>query len=81
VTPRYGHNRPEAIVLGAEMSHRHYWAKIEYQGAALAGDIRALRTDARNTEKLGVIVPNGSRSSSLGDPVERNFRERDRNDV
>lgn len=55
------------------MSHRHYWAKIEYQGAARAAGESSGSNPARNAEKLGLIVPNGSRSSSLGGPGERNF--------
>ena len=57
------------------MSHRHYWAEIEYQGAALAGDSGGPRTAARNAEKLGLMVPDGSRSSSLGDPGESNIKK------
>ena len=57
------------------MSHRHYWAKIEYQGAALAGMPGVHRAAARNTEKLSLIVPTGSRSSSLGDLDERIYEK------
>ncbi len=50
------------------MSHRHFWAEIEYQGAA-AGPAQLQDPDvSRNAEKLGLIVSIGSRSSSLGDP-------------
>ena len=73
VTPCNGHNRPIAIVFGAEMSHRHYWAEIEYQGADVGSSSGALRAAARCTEKLGLIVPIGSRSSILGGPGELNF--------
>jgi len=61
------------------MSHPHYWAEIDYQGAALAGTRRANVGPARNAEKLSVTVPIGSRSAILGDPVERNFRQKAEN--
>jgi len=57
------------------MSHRHYWAKNDNQGAPLAGS-RQLHVDVgRNAEKLSVIVPNGSSLSGLGGPGERDFGE------
>ncbi len=55
------------------MSHRHYWAKNEYQGAALAASSGSLRAAARNTEKLGITVSIGSSSSIVGGPGEPNF--------
>jgi len=55
------------------MSNPHYWAEIDYQGAALAGDSGGLRAAARNAVKLGVMVSTGSRSSILGGPGEPNF--------
>ncbi len=57
------------------MSHRHYWAKIERRPAGMAAaQLRSLAV-GRNAEKLDVIVSNGSRSSSLGGPGERNLGE------
>ena len=73
VTPRYGQRRPRAIVFEAEMSNPYYWAEIEYQGAAAAAAQPAAVGPARNTEKLGLIIPIGSRSSILGGPGELNF--------
>jgi len=73
VTPRYGQKRPRPIVFGAEMSHPHYLAKIEYQGAAIRQAAQLLPGPGRNAEKLSVIVPIRSRSSSQGVPGELNF--------
>lgn len=73
VTPCYGQMRSSLLEERAEMSYRHYWAKIEYQGDAPGGSSGSLRAAARNTEKLGLIVPIGSRSSILGGPGKLNF--------
>lgn len=55
------------------MSHRHYWAKIEYQGAAILPAEQPSPGPGRNAEKLSVIIPIRSRSSSQGVPGELNF--------
>lgn len=55
------------------MSHRYYWAKIEYLGAPLAAGESLLRSSARNAEKLSAIGLIGLSSSILGEPDGRNF--------
>jgi len=73
VTRCYGQKRSTAIAFGAEMSHPHYWAEIDSQGAALAGGRRIHRAPGRNAENISSLALIGSRSSILGGPGELNL--------